>query len=74
MTEFNAVHSTVVSRICRLRFFFCYHLSVIYFTVLSNFLVFDLEYFGRARVHSMYTARRSCAKAELVHAALINVL
>ena len=23
-----------------------------------------------ARVHSMYTARRSCAKAELVHAAL----
>ena len=23
-----------------------------------------------ARLHSMYTARRSCAKAELVHAAL----
>ena len=25
-----------------------------------------------SRVHSMYTACRSCAKAELVHAALIN--
>ena len=24
------------------------------------------------RVHSMYIARRSCAKAEIVHAALIN--
>ena len=25
---------------------------------------------GSARVHSMYIARRSCAKAELIHAAL----
>ena len=37
MKEFNAVHSTVVSRI------FDYHLSVIYFIVLSNFLVFYLD-------------------------------
>ena len=33
-------------------------------------LVHTLDIVLGTRVHSMYTARRSCAKAELVHAAL----